>query len=69
MICSRCGGLVTWRGPFIAPTHTECERCGGVNCHLPPSPAFSRFEHVEVSDGDEGGARGIVAGDPTETDE
>ena len=35
MKCERCGGLVTWRGPFSALTHTECERCGGINCQLP----------------------------------
>ena len=38
MECERCGGLVTWRGPLVALTHTECESCGGMNCqivHLP----------------------------------
>ena len=32
MICSNCGGLVTWRGPISNLTHTECEKCGGQNC-------------------------------------
>lgn len=32
MICSRCGGSVTWRGPWSNLTHTECEDCGAVNC-------------------------------------
>lgn len=34
MKCELCGGLVTWRGPLSALTHTECERCGGQNCHV-----------------------------------
>lgn len=34
MICTHCGGLVTWRGPLIALTHTECESCGGKNCQI-----------------------------------
>ncbi len=34
MECERCGGLVTWRGPLSALTHTECESCGGINCQL-----------------------------------
>lgn len=37
MICSICGGLVTWRGPLVALTHTECENCGGRNCQEPES--------------------------------
>lgn len=32
MRCADCGGLVTWRGPLSALTHTECERCGHRNC-------------------------------------
>lgn len=32
MICSYCGGNVTWRGPLSALTHTQCDSCGGVNC-------------------------------------
>jgi hypothetical protein len=35
MICERCGGQVTWRGPLSALTHTQCESCGGVNCQIP----------------------------------
>lgn len=31
MVCASCGGLVTWRGPLIALTHTECCQCGAVN--------------------------------------
>jgi hypothetical protein len=34
MRCEQCGGLVTWRGPFHALTHTECHSCGGVNCQV-----------------------------------
>lgn len=34
MICGNCGGLVTWRGPWSALTHTECESCGGINCQV-----------------------------------
>lgn len=33
MICSFCQtATVTWRGPLSALTHTECSRCGRVNC-------------------------------------
>lgn len=36
MICSLCGGHnVTWRGPMINLTHTECADCGGINCQEP----------------------------------
>ena len=34
MQCALCGGLVTWRGPLSALTHTECESCGGQNCQV-----------------------------------
>lgn len=34
MICSRCGGAMTWRGPFSNLTHTECAVCGGKNCQV-----------------------------------
>lgn len=34
MKCELCGGLVTWRGPLSALTHTECENCGGQNCQV-----------------------------------
>jgi len=30
--CKLCDGLVTWRGPLTALTHTKCESCGGQNC-------------------------------------
>ena len=32
MKCASCGGLVSWRGPLAALTHTECDRCGRRNC-------------------------------------
>jgi len=32
MICSLCGGHVTWRGPLFALTYTQCGSCGGRNC-------------------------------------
>lgn len=35
MKCSKCGGLVTWRGPIANMTHTQCENCGGINCQYP----------------------------------
>lgn len=34
MQCELCGGLVTWRGPLIALTHTQCESCGETNCQV-----------------------------------
>jgi len=35
MICEHCGGHVTWRGPLVDLTHTECEGCGATNCQVP----------------------------------
>ncbi len=35
MICELCGDHVTWRGPLVALTHTECAKCGGLNCQVP----------------------------------
>ena len=35
MQCGLCGGLVTWRGPLNALTHTECESCGKKHCQIP----------------------------------
>lgn len=34
MKCERCGGLVTWRGPLSALTHTQCDGCDGINCQV-----------------------------------
>lgn len=34
MICSICGGHVTWRGPLIALTHAECASCGAINSQI-----------------------------------
>lgn len=34
MICSNCGGEVTWRGPWSALTHTQCGSCGGIGCQV-----------------------------------
>lgn len=34
MQCKLCGGLVTWRDPLSALTHTECEDCGGQNYQI-----------------------------------
>lgn len=34
MVCSICGGMVTWRGPLSALTHTQCESCGERNCQV-----------------------------------
>lgn len=41
MICSKCGGDVTWRRPFSNLTHTECSSCGARNAqvvHPEPDP-------------------------------
>jgi hypothetical protein len=35
MTCSICGGYVEWKGPFSNLTHTECAKCGGINCQEP----------------------------------
>jgi len=46
MTCSRCGGRVTWRGPWSNLSHTECEDCGARNCQTPES------EGIEDEDDD-----------------
>lgn len=38
MTCSKCGGMVVWKGPLSALTHTECTHCGAVNAQLPDEP-------------------------------
>jgi len=38
MICARCGGYVEWKGPLSNLTHTECAKCGGINCQEPENP-------------------------------
>ncbi len=45
MECGKCGGLVTWRGPLSALTHTECESCGGVNCQVVEQPEIEDCGH------------------------
>lgn len=40
MICSLCGGKVTWRGPWANLSHTECADCGGRNCQIPESEYY-----------------------------
>lgn len=52
MQCERCGGLVTWRGPMAALTHTECEQCGGINCQLyePTQEELAVFEAEAQAD-------------------
>jgi hypothetical protein len=42
VICSICGGQVTWRGPLSALTHAECEQCGAHNSQ--------ELEDVEIDD-------------------
>lgn len=46
MQCERCGGLVTWRGPLSALTHTQCDGCGGINCHVyePTAAELAEFD-------------------------
>jgi len=47
MTCQTCGGLVLWRGPLTALTHTECERCGAINNQVPEeAPAEDDEENV-----------------------
>lgn len=38
MICTFCGGEVTWRGPITNLTHTECNQCGAANCQIMDEP-------------------------------
>jgi len=38
MICSTCGGIVIWKGPFSALTHTECQQCGAINNQVVAEP-------------------------------
>lgn len=35
MICKFCGGIVIWKGPLTALTHTECQNCGAINAQIP----------------------------------
>lgn len=35
MICSKCcSDSVEWKGPLVNLTHTECGRCGAINCQV-----------------------------------
>lgn len=47
MICEICGGQVTWRGPWSALTHTECENCGARNCQVVEESKPEDFEESE----------------------
>lgn len=47
MICSICGGDVTWRGPLIALTHTQCGSCGEKNCQEVSDEADSECLHCD----------------------
>lgn len=39
VICAHCHTeTVTWRGPLADLTHTECSRCGGINCQQVERP-------------------------------
>lgn len=35
MHCKHCGGVVIWKGPLSALTHTECTQCGATNSQMP----------------------------------
>jgi hypothetical protein len=52
MICSTCFGHVTWRGPFSALTHTECEDCGRQN--------NQQVEVINEDDEDESAVAGMA---------
>ncbi len=49
MSCSHCGGIVVWRGPLTALTHTECTHCHATNCQVGPAEelqeALERRDH------------------------
>ncbi len=47
MICSICGGVVIWKGPLSALTHTECQLCGEINCHAAEEPECQGLERNE----------------------
>ena len=51
MKCDLCGGLVTWRGPLSALTHTECESCGGQNCQVVQQHDLDDEENPEITVG------------------
>lgn len=54
MICERCGGLVVWRGPLSALSHTQCESCGGINCQVyEPTPAEIAEYEAELTDSED----------------
>lgn len=47
MKCSKCGGVVCWRGQFSLMAHTKCEECGAVDSQV-----------VELPDDDEDDCKG-----------
>jgi hypothetical protein len=47
MKCELCGGLVTWRGPLSALTHTECHQCGGTNCQITDPEEAEDYEDYQ----------------------
>ncbi len=49
MVCSRCGGLVLWCGPWSNLTHTKCQKCGAVNAQEPE--AAPEVDEEEDEDG------------------
>lgn len=56
MQCSQCGGLVTWRGPLSALTHTECGQCGAQNSQVVEPEPCSMCAGLGEVGGFEGGA-------------
>lgn len=57
MICSSCGGLVIWMGPFSSLTHTQCQQCGATNNQI-VEPEFD--DGPEFGDGHD--CEGFVGG-------
>lgn len=47
MICTLCGGPVSWVGPLGALTHTKCQACGGLDTHIPEVPDLPESEGGE----------------------
>lgn len=46
MKCSKCGGVVEWKGPLTALTHTECTRCGAINAQLSPEEDYEAQHEI-----------------------
>jgi hypothetical protein len=50
MTCLFCGGYVEWKGSLLNLTHTECEKCGRINCQEPENYDQEEYEESDLPD-------------------